>query len=40
MSAGRQLPVAMTIDMVLAGTRGQPMTFSTEVTVPMSIAQW
>ncbi|MGO9602090.1 MAG: prepilin-type N-terminal cleavage/methylation domain-containing protein [Candidatus Binataceae bacterium] len=40
MSAGRQLPVAMTIDITLAGPKGHPLTFSTQVTVPMAIQQW
>jgi len=40
MSAGRQLPVAMTIDITLAGPRGRPLNFSTQVTVPMAIQQW
>ena len=40
LSPGRQLPVAMTIDLNLAGPRGIPLPFSTEVTLPLSIQQW
>lgn len=40
MSPGRQIPVAVTIDLSLAGPRGEPLGFSTQVTVPMSIPQW
>jgi len=40
MSPGRQLPVAVSIELGLAGPRGEPLAFSTQVTVPMAIAQW
>jgi prepilin-type N-terminal cleavage/methylation domain-containing protein len=40
MSPGRQVPVAVSIDLSLAGPRGQPLAFSTQVTVPMAIMQW
>ena len=40
MSPGRQVPVAVSIDLCLAGPRGQPLAFSTRVTVPMAIVQW
>jgi len=40
MSPGRQVPVAVSIDLNLAGPRGEPLAFSTQVTVPMAIAQW
>ena len=40
MSPGRQIPVAVTIDLKLAGSRDRPLNFSTQVTVPMAIAQW
>lgn len=40
MSPGRQVPVAVSIDLSLAGPRGEPLAFSTQVTVPMAIAQW
>jgi prepilin-type N-terminal cleavage/methylation domain-containing protein len=40
MSPGRQVPVAVSIDLSLAGPRGAPLAFSTQVTVPMAIAQW
>ena len=40
MSPGRQVPVAVSIDFSLAGPRGAPLAFSTQVTVPMAIAQW
>lgn len=40
MSPGRQVPVAVSIDLSLAGPRGQPLAFSTQVTVPMAITQW
>jgi len=39
-SPGRQVPVAVSIDLSLAGPRGEPLAFSTQVTVPMAIAQW
>jgi prepilin-type N-terminal cleavage/methylation domain-containing protein len=40
MSPGRQVPVAVSVDLSLAGPRGEPLAFSTQVTVPMAIAQW
>jgi prepilin-type N-terminal cleavage/methylation domain-containing protein len=40
MSPGRQVPVAVSIDLSLAGPRGEPLAFSTQVTVPMAIVQW
>ena len=40
MSPGRQVPVAVSVDLSLAGPRGSPLAFSTQVTVPMAIAQW
>ena len=40
MSPGRQVPVAVSIDLRLAGPRGEPLAFSTQVTVPMAISQW
>ena len=40
MSPGRQVPVAVSIDLGLAGPKGEPLAFSTQVTVPMAIAQW
>jgi prepilin-type N-terminal cleavage/methylation domain-containing protein len=40
LSPGRQVPVAVSIDLSLAGPRGEPLAFSTQVTVPMAIAQW
>lgn len=40
MSPGRQIPVAVSIDLSLAGPKGEPLAFSTQVTVPMAIPQW
>jgi len=40
MSLGRQLPVAVSIDLSLAGPKGEPLAFSTQVTLPMAIMQW
>lgn len=40
MSLGRQIPVAVSIDLSLAGPRGEPLAFSTQVTLPMAIIQW
>jgi len=40
MSLGRQLPVAVSIELSLAGPKGEPLAFSTQVTLPMSITQW
>jgi prepilin-type N-terminal cleavage/methylation domain-containing protein len=40
MSPGRQLPVAVAIDLALGAPGGHVMTFSTQVMVPMSVSQW
>ncbi len=40
MSPGRQIPAAVMIDLTLAGPRGKPLSFSTEVSLPMSVQQW
>lgn len=37
---GRQLPLAVAIDLVVADSRGQPVGFSTQVDLPMSFLQW
>jgi len=37
---GRQLPQAITIDLVLAAPGGAPLKLSTMVTLPMAFAQW
>jgi len=37
---GRQLPLAVAIDIVLADSRGRPVGFSTQVSLPMALAQW
>ncbi|MGA9720993.1 MAG: type II secretion system protein GspJ [Candidatus Binatus sp.] len=37
---GRQLPVAVAIQLKMAAPGGQVMDFATEVTVPMGIQQW
>jgi len=37
---GRQLPVAVAIQIQMAAPGGRPMDFATQVTVPMAIAQW
>jgi prepilin-type N-terminal cleavage/methylation domain-containing protein len=37
---GRQLPQAITIDLVLAAPGGAPLKLSTMVAVPMAFAQW
>lgn len=37
---GRQLPRAVSIDLVLAGPRGNPLALSSTVTLPMSYQQW
>jgi prepilin-type N-terminal cleavage/methylation domain-containing protein len=37
---GRQLPLAVAIDVVLADSRGRQVGFSTQVTLPMSMLQW
>ncbi len=37
---GRQLPLAVAIDLVIADRRGRPVGFSTQVSLPMSLAQW
>ena len=38
--AGRQLPVAVAIQIQMAAPGGQVMDFATQVTVPMAIQQW
>ncbi len=38
--AGRQLPVAVAIQIKMAAPGGQVMDFATQVTVPMAIQQW
>jgi prepilin-type N-terminal cleavage/methylation domain-containing protein len=40
MPPGRQLPVAVGIDMQMATPTGGGMNFSTQVMIPMSVAQW
>jgi prepilin-type N-terminal cleavage/methylation domain-containing protein len=40
MSPGRQLPMAVAIDLALGAPGGHVMTFSTQVMLPMSVAQW
>ena len=40
MPPGRQLPVAVGIDMQMATPTGGTMNFSTEVMIPMSVSQW
>jgi type II secretory pathway pseudopilin PulG len=37
---GQQLPVAVTIDLVLAGPNGTPLPLSSGVTLPMAFQQW
>jgi general secretion pathway protein J len=37
---GRQLPVAVAIQILMAAPGGQVMDFATQVTVPMAINQW
>ena len=37
---GRQLPIAVAIQIQMAGPGGRPIDFATQVTVPMAIAQW
>lgn len=37
---GRQLPVAVAIQIQMAAPGGRVMAFATQVTVPMAIAQW
>jgi len=37
---GRQLPVAVAIQILMAAPGGQTMDFATQVTVPMAITQW
>jgi prepilin-type N-terminal cleavage/methylation domain-containing protein len=37
---GRQLPLAVAIDIVIADSRGHPVGFSTQVSLPMSFTQW
>jgi len=38
--SGGQLPMAVTIDLVLGAGRGRVMNFSTEVALPMSVQIW
>lgn len=38
--AGRQLPVAVAVQIKMAAPGGQVMDFATQVTVPMAIQQW
>lgn len=40
MSPGRQLPMAVAINLALGLSGGHVMTFSTQVMVPMSVEQW
>jgi prepilin-type N-terminal cleavage/methylation domain-containing protein len=40
MPPGRQLPVAVGIDMQMATPTGGAMNFSTQVMIPMAVAQW
>ncbi len=40
MPPGQQLPQAVSIDIVLAGPGGAPVSLSTQVTLPMAFAQW
>jgi|SRR5215469_9260594 len=40
MPPGRQLPVAVGIDMQMATPTGRVMNFSTQVMVPMAVSQW
>jgi prepilin-type N-terminal cleavage/methylation domain-containing protein len=40
MPPGRQLPVAVGIDMQMATPTGGTMNFSTQVMVPMAVSQW
>jgi prepilin-type N-terminal cleavage/methylation domain-containing protein len=40
LTRGRQLPVAVAIQLQMAAPGGQVMDFATQVTVPMAIAQW
>ena len=37
---GRQLPVAVAIQIQMAAPGGRPMDFATQVTLPMAIQQW
>jgi prepilin-type N-terminal cleavage/methylation domain-containing protein len=37
---GRQLPTAVSIDLVLAGPKGKPLPLSSSVTLPMAFQQW
>jgi prepilin-type N-terminal cleavage/methylation domain-containing protein len=37
---GRELPLAVTIDLAMAGPRGAPVSLSTMVTLPMAFQQW
>jgi prepilin-type N-terminal cleavage/methylation domain-containing protein len=40
MSPGRQLPMAAAIDLAMGAPGGRVMTFSTQLMLPMSVAQW
>jgi prepilin-type N-terminal cleavage/methylation domain-containing protein len=40
LSPGRQLPVAVAIDLSLGAPGGHTMKFSTQVMLPMAVAQW
>jgi prepilin-type N-terminal cleavage/methylation domain-containing protein len=40
MSPGRQLPIAVAIDLRLGDPGGHVMSFSTQVMLPMAVAQW
>jgi prepilin-type N-terminal cleavage/methylation domain-containing protein len=40
MQRGTQLPVAVAIEITMAAPGGRTMDFATQVTVPMSMAQW
>jgi len=37
---GRQLPLAVAIDLEIADSRGRPVGFSTQVAIPMAVLQW
>ncbi len=37
---GRQLPLALSIDLQIADSRGHPVDFSTQVSIPMAVLQW
>jgi prepilin-type N-terminal cleavage/methylation domain-containing protein len=40
LSPGRQLPMAVAVDLALGAPGGHVMTFSTQVMLPMSVEQW